>query len=245
MEAALSVALPRKLARAPLHMSVQQSLKQYVTENGLKGGDRLPAEATLAGALGVARNSVREAVKALESVGILEVRRGVGVFVRDFSLAPLLDHLSFGLDLRDVAGILQVRRTLETGLLARAVAAIGTDDLEALARTVQSMETLAARGETFAAEDRAFHTQLFRCLNNRVLVRLIDVFWIAFDKASGFFDKPGSDPMAAWRDHADILAAIVAGDADAACAVLERHYSDIAGLIARQARTADMKENDR
>jgi len=246
MEDTLSLALPRNLSRAPLHLSVQQSLKQYVAENGLRGGDRLPPEATLAHALGVARNSVREAVKALESVGILEVRRGVGVFVRDFSLEPLLAHLGFGLGLGDVANILEVRRTLEVGLAARAVAAIGPADVEALTRTVQAMQIQAARGETFAAEDRAFHTELFRCLNNRVLLRLIDVFWLAFHKASGFFDMHNSDPMATWHDHADILDALVAGDAAAVRERLERHYSAIADLIAHNARAgqANSKENN-
>jgi DNA-binding FadR family transcriptional regulator len=225
------VALPPKLAREPLHASVQRSLKQYVADNGLRPGDRLPPEATLAQALGVARNSVREAVKALSAVGILEVRRGIGVFVHEFSLAPLVDHLAFGLDPRDVADILEVRRTLEAALLARAVARIGPADLAALADTVRAMQARAARGEGFRDEDRAFHEQLFRCLGNRVLLRVIDVFWLAFQKASGFFDLSLSDPMATARDHADILAAIEAGDTAAATERLERHYADIAALV--------------
>ena len=238
----MSVALPAKLPRAPLHLSVQQSLKQYVAENGLKGGDRLPPEAALARALGVARNSVREAVKALESVGILEVRRGVGVFVRDFSLEPLLDHLAFGLDLGDVADILLVLRTLEDGLLARAVGAIGADDLDALQQTVQAMAARACRGENPAAEDRAFHAQLFRCLGNRVLLRLIGGFCLVLDKALESFGPPGPDPLPNKRDQAAILDAILAGDAAAARERLDRHYSDIAE---RLARAAAAKETDR
>lgn len=238
MEGDLAVALPPKLSRAPLHLSVQQSLKQYVAENGLRGGDRLPPEATLARALGVARNSVREAVKALESVGILQVRRGVGVFVCDFSLEPLLDHLSFGLDLGDAADILLVLRTLEGGLLARVVAVIGAGDLDALAQIVRSIEARTAAGQSLAAEGRAFHARLFRCLDNRVLLSLIDGFWLAFGKAMESFGVSVSDPLAGEGSHGAILAAICAGEPAEACARLDRHYDDIAERFARRASAA-------
>ena len=69
------------LKRAPLlHVSVQESLRGYVEANRLGPGSPLPPEGELAQSLGVSRNSVREAIKALESVGVLETRRGVGVF---------------------------------------------------------------------------------------------------------------------------------------------------------------------
>src|SRR5690606_27853305 len=74
------------LNRPPLlHVTVQESLKQYIEDNRLKAGDPLPPETFLAQQLGVGRNSMREAIKALESLGIVETRRGVGVFVKEFS----------------------------------------------------------------------------------------------------------------------------------------------------------------
>ena len=125
----------QRVARPPLlHVSVQDSLKQFIGDNGLVGGDALPPEGALARELGVGRNSVREAIKALESVGVLETRRGIGVFVRDFSFDPLLEHLPYGIgrELRDVEDVLEIRRTLELGLIEKAVAAIGPEDLAAL-----------------------------------------------------------------------------------------------------------------
>ena len=82
-------------------------------------GDALPAETELARQLGVGRNSVREAVKALESLGILEVRRGSGLFVRDFSLEPLLNSLPYAMmsDVDDLADVFEVRRILEVGVI--------------------------------------------------------------------------------------------------------------------------------
>ena len=95
----------KPLNRPPLlHVTVQESLRDYIESNGLKAGDPLPPETFLAQQLGVGRNSVREAIKALESLGILETRRGVGVFVKEFSFQPLLDNLAYGLgdSLRDI-----------------------------------------------------------------------------------------------------------------------------------------------
>jgi DNA-binding FadR family transcriptional regulator len=225
----------KPLPRAPLlHVSVQQSLKQFINDNRLAGGDPLPPEAALAKALGVSRNSVREAVKGLESLGILETRRGVGVFVQDFSLEPLLEHLTYGLDrgVREIADILEVRRSLEVAMVECAMARLTKADLTMLRGTVDAMRAHAERGESFAVEDRAFHNQLFRALENRVMLRLIDVFWLAFHKASGFFDMENPDPMATWQDHADILAAVEADDPEAARARLDHHYRGIAGLLA-------------
>ncbi|MDQ0471700.1 FadR/GntR family transcriptional regulator [Labrys wisconsinensis] len=226
----------KRLDRPPLlHVSVQESLKAYIDEAQLKPGAALPPEGELAQRLGVSRNSVREAIKALESVGIIETRRGIGVFVRDFSFDPLLDHLPYGLgrELRDVGDVLQIRCTLEFGLIADCVTAIGEADLAALRLTLDAMRAKAERGEAFPEEDQQFHRLLFRCLGNRVLDRLIEIFWVAFHKASGFFSLGNPDPIATWRDHEEIYDAVVARDAVRARDRLERHYRGIRSVLAR------------
>ena len=228
----------KPLSRPPLlHVSVQESLKAYIADGQLQPGAPLPPEGDLALQLGVSRNSVREAIKALESVGILETRRGIGVFVRGFSLDPLLDHLPYGLgrELKDVGDVLQIRCTLEFGLIELCVQTIGEDDLIALRRTLDAMRAKAERGEAFAEEDQAFHMLLFRCLGNPVLDRLIEIFWVAFHKASGFFRMTNPDPIATWRDHERIFEAVVARDAAEARVRLERHYEGIKRVLSGKA----------
>src|ERR671912_516559 len=109
----------KPLTKPPsLHVTVQESLRGYIEDNQLKAGDALPPEGYLAQQLGVSRNSMREAIKALESVGILETRRGIGVFVKAFSFDPLLEHLAYGLrgSLREVGELVEIRRVLEVAL---------------------------------------------------------------------------------------------------------------------------------
>jgi len=118
----------KPLTRAPLlHVSVQESLRAYVHDNGLAPGTLLPAEGELAAQLGVSRNSLREGIKALESLGILETRRGIGVFVKAFSFEPLLANLAYGLGgaLREVEEVLEIRRVLEVGLIGKTIELIG------------------------------------------------------------------------------------------------------------------------
>jgi DNA-binding FadR family transcriptional regulator len=218
-----------------LHQTVQESLRSYIFDNGLKPGAPLPPEGLLAQQLGIGRNSAREAIKALESIGVLETRRGIGVFVKEFSFQPLLDNLAYGLGdtLRDVEELLEIRRVLETGLIDRTVAEIGNDDLDGLRLLTAKMRARAERGESFPQEDRDFHQLLFRCQNNRMLSQLIDVFWQAFYKATGFASLDNADPMSTWRDHHEIVEAIASRDVDAARKRLVDHYAGISHVLQR------------
>ncbi|WP_461383702.1 FadR/GntR family transcriptional regulator [Devosia indica] len=230
----------KPLNRPPLlHVTVQESLRDYIESNGLKAGDPLPPETFLAQQLGVGRNSVREAIKALESLGILETRRGVGVFVKEFSFQPLLDNLAYGLgdSLRDIEELREIRRVLETGLIGKTIAQISEADIAELRAVTERMRRRAERNESFVEEDQQFHELLFRCQNNRMLNGLIEVFWRAFYKASDFANLTNADPLSTWRDHHEIVEAIVARDVEKARTRLDEHYEGIKQVIDRNKQT--------
>ena len=230
----------KPLNRPPLlHVTVQESLRGYIESNGLKAGDPLPPETFLAQQLGVGRNSVREAIKALESLGILETRRGVGVFVKEFSFQPLLDNLAYGLgdSLRDIEELREIRRVLETGLIGKTIAQISEADIAELRAVTERMRQRAERNESFVEEDQQFHELLFRCQNNRMLNGLIEVFWRAFYKASDFANLTNADPLSTWRDHHEIVEAIVARDVEKARTRLDEHYEGIKQVIDRNKQT--------
>jgi DNA-binding FadR family transcriptional regulator len=226
--------IPALKRSPPLHVSVQESLRSYIAENRLEAGAALPPEGELAQQLGVSRNSVREGIKALESVGVLEVRRGSGVFVKAFSFEPLLANLTYGLGgvLEQIEDVIAVRRALELGMIDRTLERIGTDDIRELRATLEEMRRHAERGEAFAEADRQFHVLLFRCLDNAIVTRLIEVFWLAFYRASNFTDLANPDPMQTWRDHAAIVDAIEARDLATVRDRLDAHYQGIMQVIA-------------
>jgi len=213
--------------RAPLHQIVQHEIRNHILKEGLRPGDPLKSESELARLFGVSRNSVREAVKALESTGVVETRRGSGVYIRDFSFAPLLDHLPYGLmqgkrELRELAAL---RKTLESALIADAMRAMTPDSIAALRETLATMRELAERGEEFPDQDRRFHQLLFRDLDNTMLLRLFDLFWQAFHAATP--PARGRTPMDAYQGHAAIFEAILTGDADQAREAIQDHYVGI------------------
>lgn len=220
-----------RLARAePLHKSVQDAIRQYIIDHDLKPGDPMASEVELARRLGVSRNSVREAVKSLQSLGVLESRHGSGLFVRAFSWDPLLDNLAYDLmkDVRVLAELLDIRRILELGMVAQAVRLLTEDQLTELQALLDRMQARAALGEGFPEEDREFHRVLFRELGNSTFLRMLDIFWLAFRRAAeSETELVDVDPRGTFEGHRRIVEAVEAGDEEKARRALEDHYRAI------------------
>lgn len=220
----------RKLPRAPLlHQSVRDALRLFIVENNLQAGDALESENELAAHLGVSRNSMREAIKGLESVGILETRRGLGVFVSSFSFNPLLESLPYGLmrDLKRLQELLDIRQALEESMIGNAIEQMTEADLRSLESALQAMEARADAGEPFSDEDREFHRCLLASLHNETLIKLLDVFWLAFSHASTQASILSSEPLSTYHDHAAIVEAVAERNAERARTALVEHYRGI------------------
>jgi DNA-binding FadR family transcriptional regulator len=204
--------------RPPLHQMVQSRVKDHIIENGLGPGDPLPPESELAQELEVSRGSVREAVKALEVLGIVDVRHGTGLFVKDFSFDPIFDNLPYAVlsDLKQVVDILEVRFHLERATVERVIEALTEEQLEELRDIMRRMEGLAQQGVYSADEDRAFHECLCKNLDNPVLVRIVNLFWELSRQAKDRAELPDpSDPMETYRRHVPIMEALERRDARA------------------------------
>lgn len=228
----------RELKRPPaLHLAVQEAIKDYIIENGLQPGDALPPETELASSLGVSRNSLREATKALESLGVVETRHGTGLFVRAFSFDPLLENLLYGtlFDLQELEDLHSVRCALESGMIGDALGAITEKDLAELRRLTETMRARAEQGDAFPEEDRHFHRVLFEPLGNQVLLKLLDAFWLAFHKVGEGANIRDRDPMRTYENHAEILKAVTARDVERARTLVVQHHADLKARL-RQAR---------
>lgn len=235
-ETAVEPAFRRLESLPPLHKTVQDEIRNYIIKQGLRPGDPLKPEAELARLFGVSRNSVREAVKALESTGVLETRRGSGVYIRDFSFTPLLDNLPYGLmqGRKALSELVALRKALEAGMIADAMDALTTERIADLRTALDLMRERAERGEDFAEQDRAFHRLLFADLGNEMLLQLFDLFWMAYHRAAPAV--PGRDRLEVHRRHTAILDAVLSGDPDQAREAVRAHY---VGIEERVQDTAD------
>src|SRR5690606_31678905 len=115
-------------------------IKSMIVSGELSPGDRLPPEKELAEHLGLSRNSMREAVKALEVIRVLDVRRGDGTYVTSLEPHLLLEAISFVVDMHDDSSLLEiftVRRILESQATALAASHAGEEDITELRREIE------------------------------------------------------------------------------------------------------------
>ena len=204
--------------RAGLVDQVIDQLRTAVTQGEWPIGERIPTETELVEQLGVGRNTVREAVRALAHTGLLEVRQGDGTYVRATSEVSGAIRRLCGSELREV---LQVRRTLEVEG-ARLAAAERTDEEVAglwslLAR--REVELREGRWQDFARTDAEFHCAVVGAGHNRLLTELYRGLTevIAASIATTSRIAPGAD-HAPEIGHEGLAQAIADRDADRAAA---------------------------
>ncbi|MFC1227238.1 FCD domain-containing protein [Streptomyces sp. Sce081] len=153
-----------------------EKIKAMIVAGELRPGERLPKEADLAGRLGLSRNSLREAVKALSLIRVLDVRQGDGTYVTSLEPALLLDALGFVVDFHHddtVLDFLEVRGILEPAAAAMAAAAMPDEDVAALEKVLDRLPEEASL-EELIANDLEFHRLIASGAGNPVLCSLID-----------------------------------------------------------------------
>lgn len=205
-------------------------IKDMIVTRRLRPGDRLPKEDELASALGLSRNSLREAVRALSLVRILDVRQGDGTYVSSLDPEVLLDAVSFIIDFhRDesVLNFLEVRRVLEPQAVA-IVARTATAEQVAVLREIVERGSPSLPNEVFVDIDREFHRTVNSYCGNPVLVSLLEALTSPINRARVW--RGATDPRANKRtrlEHTGIVDAIEAHQPELAAA---RAMVHVAGL---------------
>ena len=194
--------------RTGLVDQVIEQLRSSVSTGEWPVDTRIPTEPALAETLGVGRNTVREAVRALAHSGILEVRQGDGTYVRATSeVSGALQRLC-GTEFRDV---LQVRRCLEVEGARLAATARTADDLDELWTLLDRSEALRAEGgDDFARADAALHFAVVRSSHNAVLTALYR--GLTEVVSASVITTKAVQPIAEFARHRGLIEAIAARD---------------------------------
>ncbi|MET9446996.1 FadR/GntR family transcriptional regulator [Streptomyces cinerochromogenes] len=207
-----------------------EKIKGMIVSGALRPGDRLPKESELAAELGLSRNSLREAVRALSLIRILDVRQGDGTYVTSLDPQLLLEAMSFVVDFhRDdtVLEFLAVRRILEPAATALAASRIGEDRLDALAA---QLDALGARPsvEQLVAADLEFHRSIVQSAGNSVLCSLLDGLSGPTTRARIWRGLTQEDAVGrTLREHRAILGALRDRDAEAARSWATVHIASV------------------
>lgn len=150
-------------------------IKQLIVSGELSPGDRLPKETELAAQLGLSRSSLREAVRALTLVGVLDVRRGDGTYVTSLEPHLLFRGTTFVLELlqgRTILELLEIRRLLEPGATALAAARMDDSHLARLRDCLERIDTPSSEEDRVEADDE-FHAIIVDAAEAPVLAALI------------------------------------------------------------------------
>lgn len=212
---------------------LREGIKRLILRRGLRRGDPLPTETELMGELSASRNSLREALKALQALDIVEIRHGFGTYVGQLSVEPFADGLAFRgrlslrHDLTEVRELVDVRQALEVGLIGQVIALASPGDVKALRDIVEEMERLAPDRPIPADLDREFHECLYRPLGNQLMSQLLRAFWDVYHDLSAELHDDTVDADEIHRIHRDICDAVSARDSDRAVAAVNTHFEGI------------------
>ena len=205
-------------------------IKEMITSGRVRPGEKLPREADLAAELGLSRNSLREAVKALSLINVLDVRQGDGTYATSLAPSLLLEALSFIVDFhRDdtVLEFLEVRRILEPAATGLAALRMTQEQKDSLGKVLDAV-TVDSPVDDFVATDLEFHKEIALGSGNTVLASLVDNMSLPTVRARVW--RGMTQPRAQERtlaEHRAIYQAIVAGDADLARSWATVHISGI------------------
>lgn len=207
-----------------------EKIKKMIVSGALRPGARLPKESELAADLGLSRNSLREAVRALSLIRILDVRQGDGTYVTSLDPQLLLEALSFVVDFhRDdtVLEFLAVRRILEPAATALAAPLITEAQLDALSRQLDELGE-DPPVEDLVAADLEFHRGIVRSCGNSVLCSLLDGLSGPTTRARVWRGLTQEDAVGrTLREHRAILAALRDRDAEAARSWATVHIASV------------------
>ncbi|MDQ0841733.1 FadR/GntR family transcriptional regulator [Streptomyces sp. NPDC054847] len=207
-----------------------EKIKGMIVSGALRPGDRLPKESELAAELGLSRNSLREAVRALSLIRILDVRQGDGTYVTSLDPQLLLEALSFVVDFhRDdtVLEFLAVRRILEPAATAMAASRIPEAELDALTAQLDALGTDPSVEELVAA-DLDFHRRIVGAAGNSVLCSLLDGLSGPTTRARVWRGLTQEDAVSrTLHEHRAILAALRDRDGEAARAWATVHVASV------------------
>lgn len=216
----------------PISSEVTRRLLDYLISGQVKPGERLPSERQLAETLGVGRSHVRQAIKSLTVLGLVDARQGDGTYLKrtDSPLLPLAIEWGLLLGAKRSQDLVEARAELEILLAGLAAESRDETALEELRRCVEIMQRTTDNDE-FVRADVDFHLGIARSTGNQSLfqvmksIRSLMQVWI-----QRVAYAPGTRP-ATWAEHAAVLKAIEAGDAAAARLAMVGHMEGAAGRL--------------
>ena len=251
----------RPVIRTSLSDEIVEQIIDLISRDVLKPGERLPSERELCKKFGVGRTSLREALRSLAVMGILDGRVGEGTFVSNSNKKYLEKTLQWGLllDRKKVEDLIETRLMLESQTAFLTAQRATTQNLKEIRQTLQGMEESIDQPQRYLEFDLRFHLLIARATQNSILYNLLSMTrgylqeWIKENLTERSTAKLGTRAALSLREHKKILQALRKGRAEEArqamtehilssSADLQKHIKERSGPSAK--RTAGIDQSD-
>jgi GntR family transcriptional repressor for pyruvate dehydrogenase complex len=211
---------------------VADRIRALILDGTFPQAQPLPSERVLTERFGVSRGSIRDALRMLETIGLLETRHGRGTFPHELSVdrlvAPLASMMTYQQDLQDE--LLDVRRMFEPAVARVAATRMTDEDFADLQRILDAQRRKLKTGQSAIVEDTAFHAALARSTRNRVVVSLMATLNDLLVESRTLTLKQKGRPAKSIEGHEAVVAALRRGDAEGAAQAMCDHIDQIADL---------------
>jgi GntR family transcriptional regulator, transcriptional repressor for pyruvate dehydrogenase complex len=226
--------LLRVEAREPVSAEIARKLLDYLLSGELLPGDRLPSERELSRTFGVGRSAVRDALKPLTLLGIIDVRQGDGTYLRATESELLPKAVEWGLLLgeRRAIDLVEARWHIEVALATLAAQRRSEEDLRDMRRLLRQMQD-AGSADEFIEADVAFHLRLAGAARNSVLAGILTNIRSLIEVWITRVTYAADSVVPSYQEHVPIMEAVEAGDPAAAAAAMGAHLDSAGAKLTR------------
>lgn len=229
----------KPIRRQYTYSAVESAIKEYILQKDLQPGDALPSERELSQTLGVSRPTVREGLRSLAMMGLVEVRTGEGTFVQSIDLGKQIKDLRPLLlsDNQNVLDLQEVREALEVMAAGRAAVHITDEQLDRMEANLAAYAQVMERGEYDVGLDVEFHNLIYSAAQNRFLQQLADSITdlVHVIRVTGL--QSLTRPLESLYQHRDIYQALKARDPMAATSAMRVHMQQVRTNLMQVFRT--------
>ena len=219
----------RQVRKTKVYHEIVDQIQELISAGRIKPGDRLPPERELAELFKASRNSVRDAIRVLEQMGLIESRQGDGTYVRSVSAEDLAEPLALMLlqSRTQMRELWEVRRVLEPALAEFAASRITDEELDELETILEAQRRKVEAGSIALEEDTAFHYAIAEAARNTVILRTLDTLVDLLRQSRERSLQQHDRPAYSLAGHKRILAALRRRDPEDARAEMLRHLREV------------------
>lgn len=216
-----------------IYEDILSQLRRLIATGQLKSGDKLPTERELAESFMVSRTSVREALRALEAMGLIRSKPGEGTFVRGITIEALIEPFASLIFAQKgtVLEVLEARKLLEPIIAGLAAVRATPEDIAQMEAALEAQAAEVSAGRSGVDGDRDFHYAIAVAAQNKVILRIVNAMVDLLSEVREEALQVKGRPAATLAMHRRVLDAIRAGDRDGAHRAMFEHLDSLEKLL--------------